>query len=62
MANNSIKLGSQVKFASDDSRKGAVVRLDGETATVKLRGTTDTVEAPVSDLRGVRGRPLTIKA
>ncbi len=53
------KLGAQVRFVAD-SRAGAVVALDGDTATVQLKGTKDTVTVPVTDLKGSRGRPMRI--
>lgn len=56
----SIKLGSQVSFTADSSRKGAVVALDGDSATVRLKGGTDTVTVSVGDLKGSRGRPAKI--
>ncbi len=58
----SIKLGSQVKFVSDESRKGAVVALDGDTATVRLKGGQDTVTVSIGDLKGSKGRPAKINS
>ena len=55
-----IKVGSQVKFVSDDARKGAVVALSGDTATVRLKGSIDTVSVALADLKGSRGRPAKI--
>jgi hypothetical protein len=57
-----IKLGSQVAFTADSTRKGAVVALDGDTATVRLKGGTDTVTVAVAELKGSRGRPAKISA
>lgn len=58
-ATKTLKLGAQVKFVSD-ARAGAVIALDGDTASVQLRGTKDVVTVSVSDLKGSRGRPMRI--
>lgn len=53
------KLGAQVRFIAD-ARAGAIVALDGDTATVKLKGGTETVTVTVDALKGARGRPMRI--
>ena len=57
-----VKLGSQIRFVDDSTHAGAVVALNGNTATIRLRGTNETIEAPVSALKTTKGRPAKIPA
>jgi hypothetical protein len=59
---STLTIGRQVAFTDGSERKGAIVALEGETATVRLRGSDETVTAALADLKGTRGRPSKVAA
>lgn len=59
---SNLTLGRQVSFTDGSDRKGSVVALEGDTVTVRLRGSDETITVALTDVKGSRGRPSKVAA